>query len=33
MRFGIYTNLTRDENGRVTVQLAEILKSKGFLSL
>ncbi len=27
MRFGIYTNLTRDENGRITIQLAEILKS------
>lgn len=28
MRFGIYTNLTRDENGKATIQLADFFKSK-----
>lgn len=28
MQFGIYSNLTKDENGRATLQLASILNSK-----
>jgi NAD+ kinase len=29
MRFGIYSNLTRDDNGKATLQLAAVLKKKG----
>ena len=29
MRFGIYANLTRDKNGKATIELAELLKQKG----
>lgn len=28
MRFGIYTNLTRDENGKATIKLADFFNSK-----
>lgn len=29
MRFGIYTNLTRDENGKSTIKLANLFREKG----